>query len=220
MKLSVRKRFGWIHVRGGRVLRVVKPHAVRTSGRSAYADEEKSSHEPPRWKAGEKWVYTEEGDVAVEIVAVKTGKVLGHSYLSGPAIQLNGYTPFEEDWFEEAKGTFVEVPHPDGGKLSTEFIENVIGMFMGVKYSKDAVLGAFVYECTKGEDMRDVAEGLTRMWSYEHDTDESTAHLLGLVKGHPKGVVIMHFQPTKHASDFAATGFQIELVLGAVGAPT
>jgi hypothetical protein len=215
VKLSVRKRMGWVHVRGGRILRVAKEHAVRASGRSTL--------EGGKAPAGdEQWVYTKEGDLAVEVIAVKTGKVLGHSYLSGPAIQLNGYTPFDDDWFgEEVKSTFVDIPHPRGA-FGDEFIKKVVGVLMDVKYSEEYGVGAFHYECDPGEDPRDVGQGIMQMWGY-HDDREPTAHLFGLVtpaKG-KKNVVVMHFQPPRDAADFAATGFQTELVLGVVrGAPT
>lgn len=215
MKLSIKKRMGWIHARGGRILRVAQPHVVKSSGRSAFED-------GPAPAGEEKWVYTKEGDLAVEIIAVKTGKVLGHSYLSGPAIQLNGYTPFDEDWFgDEAKATFVDVPHPRGA-FTQDFIQKIVGVLMDFKYSEEYAVGAFHYKCDEGEDTHDVANGILQMWRYEDETRTTSTHMLGLVTPHKgrKNVVTLHFQPPKDAADFAAAGFQIELVLSAVGGPT
>src|SRR5574341_1954907 len=123
MKLSLSKKLGWTQVRGGRILRVAKAHAVPTVGWSAFSenyDEDLLKRKKPaqRFK-DEKWVYANEGDLVVEVLYAKTEALAGHSYLSGPAIQLNRYTPAEDGWFREATGQLVEIPVPSAAQFAS-----------------------------------------------------------------------------------------------------
>jgi hypothetical protein len=223
MKLSLSKKLGWTQVRGGKIVRVAKTHAVTTSGWSAfslnYADDLLGRKKPEHRFKGEKWVFANEDDLAIEVVVVKTGHVLGHSYLSGPALQLNRYTVADAAWFREASGKLVEIPTPNTEQFTSpqHFIEHVIGMLMGLKYSDDA-LGAFEYQTASDEEAKIVARHIAEMWGYKRTDDAvSKAHLLGVVHG-KKEHINLHFQPPDHASDFAATPFQVKLVLGALRA--
>lgn len=226
MKLSLSKRFGWIHCRGGKLVRVAKEHAVPSSGRSRVGHVEGATdlggkpipQESPQ--KDQKWVTAKENDLAVEVVAVKTGKVLGHSYLSGPAIQLNRYTPAQDDWFRPVTGRLIEIPDPhtwEGGREA--FFEHCIGLLMQVRYGEDAV-GGFEYQAQDDEDARGAAHSIAQMWSYEpvedKDRQRPEAHLFALIHGKKPFLITLHFQPPDHASDFAATGFQIKLVLSAL----
>src|SRR4029077_357594 len=108
MKLSVVKKPGWMHVTGGRLLEVATPHAVPASGLSAYADDPETDRfrakdaPPPRPRPKDGLVRCEEGDIAIEILFAKTGRLAGHSYLTGPAINLNRYCAAETPgWFRD-----------------------------------------------------------------------------------------------------------------------
>lgn len=94
MKLATTtKRFGWTHVRGGRVVRVIKPHSVPTSTLDVQSIEEVTSRDAhPRAQAFHKpYVLSAIGDLAIEILYVKTDKLLGYAYLSGDAVNLMRY---------------------------------------------------------------------------------------------------------------------------------
>jgi hypothetical protein len=217
VKITTRKTLkpGWVRVRGGRILRVAKAHAVKTNTRSSLQPGLHPSE-------GQDWVYANEGDLAIEIVRRGgTSDVVGYSYLSGPAIQLHRYMPCDVDWFgEEVKATYLDVPHPHGA-FGQEFIEQVVGLFMGFKYNEEYGVGAFDYKCDAGEDTQDVANGLITMYGYEHPKwTAPRTHLFGLIRPYrgKKNVVVLHCQPPHDASDFCAAGFQVELVVGALRA--
>jgi len=197
-------------VRGGRVVRVVKAHRVLTSTRSKAAVED----QPERQKELG-WVFAEEGDLALEIVACKKSKIIGYTYFSGPAMQLNQYTPWDEDWFEDAgEVALVEIPHPAGNP--EEFFNGVAGQLMTVKYADETLLSAFRYRCRKRDVPSEVADAFFYLWRYEDKERTASGHLVGVVedhKGPKKRAVTLDFQPPHHAADQHATGFQIELAI-------
>lgn len=214
MKLSCKKKFGWIHVRGGQVLRVATSHAVPTGTYSVLADEDQ-----PAGHAGVKAVWAQEGDVAIEIIACKTGKCLGYSYLSGPALQLNHYEAHRHQGWCEVVGEvgLLEIPRPHGEPKA--FMEEVMALLVSARHSPPTV-SAFRYRCSKHEDPERVADVLLNCLRYTKKDAEATAHVLGVVTGHRrKGpVVTIHCQPPHHADDCHATSFQIELALSAARA--
>jgi len=210
MKLSLRKRFGWVHVRGGRLLRVIHAHPVETNSQTLNAVERRR---PFRGKS----VTAEPGDLAIEIVAVKTGKVLGYSYFAGAALQLNSYD-VRPDRFEEIRSHVLTIPDPGPEhKTDRDLGEARLRAFINAKYSPDSVC-AFDY--TTKFPVHSVAKTMSQYWSYipeDENAPESQTHLLGIVRAAKgKEVVILHFQPPMHADDYAATGFQTELVLSAI----
>lgn len=94
MKLATTKRFGWTHVRGGRIVRVIKPHSIPTDTLNSQGSIEEitSRGEHPRVQAFHKpYVLSVSGDLAIEILYVKTDKLLGYAYLSGDAVNLMRY---------------------------------------------------------------------------------------------------------------------------------
>ena len=93
MKLATTKRFGWTHVRGGRVVCVIKSHSVPTSTLNLNGSVEMNSRgEVPRAQSFHKpYVLSVVGDLAIELVYVKTDKLLGYAYLSGDAVNLMRY---------------------------------------------------------------------------------------------------------------------------------
>jgi hypothetical protein len=190
---------------------VAMAHAVPTSTRSELADERQ-----PKEHKGRKWVYAEKGDLALEIVARKTGKVLGYSYLSGPALQLNHYKPLPA-WYDDAGDvSLIEIPHPEGEPRA--FVEDIIGRLMKAKYSENKLVFAFKHQCRERDDPRHVAEALCDYASYEDKSRKPTAHILGVVIGHkrgPKGAVTLHFQPPRDSAECHATSFQTELAITA-----
>jgi hypothetical protein len=222
VKLSLKKRWGFIHVRGGRVLRVAKEHAVRCDTRSRNADHfedfdgiRPSARGQPQGDA--KWVTAQVGDLAIEIIVVKTGKVLGHSYLSGPAIQLNRYTPFDPAWFREGKSRLLEIVTPQSEKEAEALIDTLVDARLG-----DDDVVAIVHRAENDNDAKAAAGALHRYARLQRKDDQrdlaaATAHLVGLIFGRGKFRITLHFQPERDASDYAAADFQIPLALTAHG---
>lgn len=212
MKLSLRKRFGYVHVHGGRVLRVVHPHGVPTSTVTY------NKQEPKVRSFIGTVVQCAEGDLAIEIVAAKTGNVLGYSYLSGPALQLNNYCGARADRFEEARSIYVnDLPHPQDFDDFGTFLPEIIERLMRLKYADDPyALVAIEYHDPQASD---AANGLLQSFSYAPDEDdppENRTHMMGIVHGEGKNIATMHCQPPCDADDYCATGFQIELVLSSM----
>jgi len=220
MKLSLKKKPGWTHVRGGRLVRVAKSHPVPTSGWSPYALEYKKDllgrpKPVARFAEGEKWVFAKEGDLAVEILAADSRASLGFSYISGPAIQLNRYREVEANFFEAASGKIVEIPNPSTAQFTREqFAERVVTAIVGAKYGNDAI-NAFEYQARDDDEAQLVARKIAEVWySYAPADGDTTqrAHLLGVIHGR-KSHINVHFQPPDAAGEFAATPFQVGLVL-------
>jgi hypothetical protein len=220
MKLSLKKKLGWTHVRGGRLVRVAKPHPVPTAGWSPYALEYKNDllgrpKPAARFAEGEKWVFTKEGDLAVEILAVDSSASLGFSYISGPAIQLNRYREADSGFFDAALGKIIAIPDPSMAKFTREeFAERVVTAIVGAKYGNEAI-NAFEYQARDDAEAQLVARKIAEVWYSYVSTDRDTAqraHLLGVIHGR-KSHINVHFQPPDAASEFAATPFQVGLVM-------
>ena len=225
MKLSCKKKFGWIHVRGGRILRAIKTHAVQTKTRSAVADhweESKWSKKKPRFLNNETRVFCAPEDLAIEMIAVKTGKVMGYSYLSGDAIQLNTYGRCEWIGTEEVPATLLTFPSPSEADYETkeaqkEFINEVVGLLMKYKYGEHEVVGV-EYQGQNRVDAEGAANHFMELIGYE-DTRKPTynTHFIGgFFYAKKKSGILIHSQPPRDAGDFCVTSFQSELVLGSV----
>jgi hypothetical protein len=212
MKLSLRKHFGFIHCTGGAIVRVASEHAV--TGASIALNDEHARIKPP------KWVFAKEGDLAVEIVAVKTGKVLGHCYLTGPAVQLHRYTEPQGDWFKPATGKMFPIPLPYElhGKDEKERFDEMMAHISDLKYANVDVAAFEVQVKGKGE-AKDASESISYMLRLEKDGDDRkmTAHILGLV-AEPRGKpsITLHFQPEGDVDECGASGFGVSLVLRAL----
>ena len=161
MKLSVQKRWGFVHVRGGRVLTVSHDHQVSASTYDEHLDDlisvpatssELGARPPTKRTFDAKWTTAKIGDVVIEIIAQKTGKLLGYGYLCGKAINTIKYVnDGERDrvaaWFEPGKGLRFTIP------LELE-LEPFIASVMAIKYSgADVACSA----CLRRTDMRRTA---------------------------------------------------------------
>lgn len=211
MKLTLKKKFGWTHVRGGDLVRVAIEHAVPTRTRT----ELQTEYARPRTKEG--WVYCAKGDLALEIVAVKTGQVLGHSYLSGPAIQLHRYSTPQSDWFEGATLEGVTLPVPAEDDDPEGFMPRFIGAMMDLKYGPLDVVG-FKGTAKSMDDAKKAMEFFQYAWSgapQVEEPPEATTHFIGVIEVDGGGAMVIHFQPKKHADDLAASHFQAGLVVSA-----
>lgn len=228
MKLSLKPGHGATVVAGGRLLVVRKPHPVPTVTRSVHADDpstdryRKPGAPPPVYPKGPT-VDAVPGDLAIEMVYPKTGRVMGYSYLAGPAIQLNLYvdepTP---DLFEAEPAEIREFVLPPIGAA----FEDVIKTANAARLGAPAV---YVFRLLLGESelksstAAEVADAIVQAWSLvpkdmtDAEVDErDRSHLLGFVEVGKRNAASIHLQPKHHASDFNATPFQIELLLDAL----
>lgn len=109
MKLTIEKpKLGYTHVRGGRVLSVIHGHEVSAKTLNTI--------DPDRRQLKREVVSCKPGDLVVEIVLIKTGKVIGYAYISGDAIQLMRYgmqSGLRPDLFEPVIGWRVSLQPDD-----------------------------------------------------------------------------------------------------------
>src|SRR4029079_6024838 len=143
MKLSVRPKLGAITVHGGQILRVSHNHQVSTRGYDPRPDKlhgKARVFEAP-------WVTALIGDLAVEIIARQTKKIVGHAYLSGPAINVIRYRIAKDDpvegWFTPAKAISIKTFSQDTG------VPGLVDWMHRAKYS-DADIVVANLACPKG----------------------------------------------------------------------
>lgn len=218
MKLSLQPMLGAVQVRGGRLLEVAHDHRVSTGTANMMAPAKDDKGRPAAKPFNSKWVNAKVGDLAMELVVVKTGRVLGVTYLSGDALQLNLYSndlpPF---WFTEAIGWSVfRPPFP----AATEGHES--RMLRAVERCKrsQARLVAFVLEVAtdKPEELYRAHEWFWHAFAQLSDREaEHTqiAHVMGFFqtkKKHKGPVALFHSQPPRDVDKYCASGFQIDLV--------
>lgn len=210
MKLSLDKKLGWIQVKGQRLVEVTHEHQVPTRTENVL-----DPHEPKR---DAKWVTAKLGDYAVEMVAVKTGNVVGYSYLSGDAIRLNLYRDKAPDhWFKDAVMKRLELE-------CDAFIEHVLRKQDGArllagllraKYFAGASLITFrTYGANKAaadDAWRAIGESL--MYVPADDETNDPAHFVGVIEYPPRGQLCCHSQPPRHAGKHPCSGFQIEMLV-------
>jgi len=220
VKLSTKFKMGYTRVQGGRVLRVANDHAVPTKGYDGSSNHtpdlaNDNKPLPPRFTDGEKWVYAQAGDLALEILHASTKKLLGYTYLSGPAIQLNRYlafpstgsldtgTPGNTDWHPAniARLTCIQ-READLADLVTEL--------QAFKQSQ-MDLGYFELRVRNLDEGRHAAETLAGIWQ-SIPTHDNGPDVLGIVEA-GKADLALHFQNERHKNTYPATPFQMSLLL-------
>jgi hypothetical protein len=202
MKLSVKRQLGCTHVRGGRVLTASIEHSVSTSSYDPRPDDTtgKRRKMPP-------WVTVRAGDIAVEIVAVKTSRVLGYMYASGDAINVIRYVGDSDralvaGWFATGKALRFEI--------ALETPEQTVASMMAIKYSGADIA---VSQCrASSEDLRRIMDILARAYSYCDDARTPTTDVVITVHaigGRDRGAV--HFQTPARAQDWPCQPFVTDL---------
>ena len=240
MKLSNSKKFGYTQVHGSRFLRVAKTHAVDIGGLSV------TGHQPPDYRTGEvpstdplenkSVVFAQPGDLVVEMVDVpkgvrKTPRVIGWSYLSGPALRLNGYTDaVDVGYFKAATSGVVVLPDIEGFTDQRAFMGACVAAFADARYSGLYDVLAFRYNVKGSPGVeKDAGLALIEWCNYcpkglsEADESKLRTHMFGIVRRRknkkkidPKSGVYFHVQPPCDSSDWSATGFQMELAVRTV----
>lgn len=234
MKISVKPKLGWLHARAGKVVTVAHDHQVSVTSYDPNGDSGRQ-----RRTFDTKWMTARVGDVAFEIVGVKAGKVLGHSYISGDATALNRYGDCPPHWFAPTAGWRVEFPVD--GEASGKTHGQMIAAILRCKYAPDPcrivvfelVLPTHADDPTGDQLVKRVAEWFMQAYQYEPaDSDPGMdpqslppedalvrhAHVLAhLHSTGKKGCHVgLHFQPPAHASAHAAQLFQTQLLLASV----
>ncbi len=217
MKLSLKKTFGAIHVRPGKLLRVAHDHQVPISSQAI--------NEPPqflrKFDPGTKWVTATVGSLALEIVAVKTGVVMGYAYLSGPAIRLNLYRQdAPPHWFSPARAIIGSTLSLPGAISGAADYSAIVSGFMALKYSgADVVVLELEVDGEAGihDAMRLLQAGFryipAEMTDEEAKADATAAHMIGAVHARAtKKVGMLHFQPPRDASEWCCAAFQNDLI--------
>jgi hypothetical protein len=206
MKLSLTRRPRWTHVQAGRVMIVKRTHAVSAKGLSTAKEETVRTFD-------RELVFAAPGDLAMEMVLVKDRSLVGHSYLSGDAMQLNGYDA-DPEWFEEGSSFCVDVPHP--GADQDEFFERLVGAMRTALSEAD--LAAFHIRVQRGVKM-DEMKHMCAVLQHAGDVAKTRgcAHrslLVGIVGEKPH--IDLAWQPPKQASDWSLTRFQFALVVDGI----
>lgn len=219
MIISVKRHFGATQVVGGRLLRVAEPHFVSTKGAPAQTKEKLRKYDKPT-------VVCEAGDLVMEILAKRGRKLLGHTYLTGPALQIVSYAAkegrAEERWFEEGpRAVGVEIPKPPEDRLDDEeawktFIATTHERLLHAKYLADVDIAAL--ELTTKADPLQVVQHICDLWCYKHDPEPgqepmtSRAHLLVQAR-RGKTIAYIHSQPPHAIADVSMTYFQFDLIM-------
>lgn len=232
MKLSVEKKWGYIHVRGGRLVEVVHEHPVASKGQCVVAKRMKEEFEPPR--SLPPTVMARAGDLAIEIVTQRGGHLLGYSFLTGAAIQINSYDKRADRFTDAVLRSAPLRPPPDeeatipSSPPSDDYLAGLAKLMAAMKYDPDVDVYAFHAICSGRENAEGLATFLQQvrqlvpsdMTDEENESGASQrSHFLGLVRGGQSKKApcyFLHFQPKKHASDFAATMFQHALCISSL----
>lgn len=216
MKLSLKRKLGFVHVKASRLLMVAHDHQVTTGTENALDPADRRADD------GTKWVTARIGDLAIEMVAVQTGNVIGYSYIAGDAIRLNLYrAAAPAHWFTDAKAvrwdmTWLEqdLERSRRGQPHQVGVEDLIAGAMKLKYcGADVVVLNLTCDAEDGKNAAGVLQGA---FSYVADgSADNDAHLLGLIEEKKtETIVAIHSQPARHSSNQCANAFQVALLCG------
>lgn len=220
MKLSLERKWGYAQIRGGRVLKVVHEHPVSTEGYNPRVDGETNplTGEAPKPAGTEKWRTARVGDLAVEVVMVKTGKVWGLVYLTGPAINIWRTHPWLNDWFVAADYRYIDLT-----KIETREAAFTACSMMGCAGTECDLIGFEL--TTKGDAIEAMKyiNGTVRYRPERYHDAPLTADLMGLVRDGTKKhgrTLAAHWQCQDHHSDgYSAGVMEIGVLLTARATP-
>lgn len=236
MSVSLKKRRGAIHVKAGRLVRVAMDHPVPTKGREAHVgapveDFFKGAQGPATFV---KNPVARQGDLAIELLGAKSGKLVGRSYLTGEAINIVYYSGETLDPAMFASARVERLP------ISKDFISDVEA-FAAARFGGTADVYVFFAKCRNKPHVDSITHAVNFLWNAEPDNENiATAlqgtpvylptliafeahrhkediagkrHLVGLLRW-KKRAAVLHFQPPHHADDrLCATPFQAQLLL-------
>jgi hypothetical protein len=230
MKLSVKRMWGAVQVRGGRVLVVTHDHQISTTGYDARCDDPKNEDEIRRDTGAQpfqprtfdaKWTNARVGDLAVEIVGVKVDRVLGYTYVSGDSINVIRYVSDADrdlvaGWFSTGKGIrFTPVPSHRDGCDNGPTMEQFICSMMAIKYGGADIAVATI--TTQNEAEQDAASrSMLEVFRYEDETRLATTDVLlkvtspGVFRRHP--FALLHMQAEGRVQKYACQPFVFDIL--------
>lgn len=208
MKLSVKRKFGMTQVRGGRVLRVTHAHQVGIKGYDDRYDRETGR----KRFADEKWVTTAVGDLAVEVISVKTNNIIAHAYLSGVAIDVVRYTSGTDpvaSWFEPARG--LNVTFPDNAPSTiAEFVDRM----MAIKYGgADIAVARIPIDGKRDMSTQEALGVLASAYSYVDDAKTPSTDFVAMIRPKNGDLGIAHFQTPSRSQTYSIGPFTADVML-------
>lgn len=232
VKLSVDRVFGMRQVRGAQLLRVLHPHQVDAKG-AAIGEAQASPATSFR---------AVQGDLAVELVDVQTGHLVGYSYLTGQALQAVSYEcaghRYEPAVLE--RGTAIErameaiiAAYTRGVSPADPQVPTLLGDLVAAVLAAKHGPGDVVYvDVVVGRHAQGAGEAIVDAWANYHPDDPTgmpapearTVNLIATLREKPRRpasilrrggrVVMLHLQPPRHATKLAATPFQGAVLRG------
>lgn len=221
MKLTIKKRFGgnWVHVRGGRVLRLAQAHEVSVNG---YNDAPDTA---PRELTGDGLVPHRArtfdgptvtacvGDIAVEVIRRWDHKVVGWAYYTGGVINIVEYAKdlvALPSRFEVVPGHVTDVSPTMTTQWET-YVEAMQRMALG-----PAPLTCSKIDVADNHELEQACLALAKAYGASSDPS-ATGHLLASVSSQramgKRGTrALLHLQPAVHASEYAAQPFFHDLL--------
>lgn len=168
------------------------------------------------------WEPTRIGDLAIEVVNVKTNRVMAHMYLSGPAIGIMDYQHLDGRWWTPAQGARFDDFEPREGMTWEDFVASC----MAIKYSLEYRV-TYLRLVAPLSDLQAAADTIAE--GYMHtavniQTDKNVhgrCHIIGTLmtaevakgrKNKAGGLMLLHLQPPADRNDYAAPDFAHQLL--------
>lgn len=211
MKLSAERRFGFIHAKGGKLLRVAHAHQVSLAGFDNRNDHERDPDTgevkklPRRFDPGQTWCTADVGDLALEVLNhQKDDRLLGHVYLSGKAVGIIRYSPAPDHWFGPAELRRFDL------RTITE-PDEAAGAILAMKHADVDLVAASL---KLNGDPYAAVQWIANILAYEQAPDApplpKRADVVFVIRGHRrKGA--LHYQAPGREQPFSATPFAMEL---------
>lgn len=166
MRMSVSRQLGYVQVRGGHVKIVSQAHEVSTASYNRGPDEARGRVIPRAFHATTMTAHV--GDLALEIIAVGTERLLGFGYLSGDAINLYRYVHDADrdqvsGWMANGSGLRFTLPDPTAApEQAREILQRVRSGGTDVAVAR--------YEVGGPLDVQGAARALARIFETSHPT--------------------------------------------------
>lgn len=205
MKMSVSRRLGFVHVRGGHVKTVAQAHEVETNSYNRAPDKSRGRKSPRAFNATT--MTAQVGDLALEIIAVGTERLLGFGYLSGDAINLCRYVHDADrdqvsSWMTDGSGLRFTLPDP------TTYPEQARAMLQTVR-SGGADIAVSQYEVGGPLDIQDVSQAIAQIFKTPHpdEATPTTDVLITVTHKRQQPLVCLHCQIPRRTQEEASQPF-------------
>jgi len=190
---------------GGDLVRVAVPHAIRDClGEPA---------NELRGRPATDWTYCRAGDLAVEVLSVRGGDLVGHIYFSGPATGMLRKSPARQDWFSPASLIGTSFSPTEDGESDADCMERTVRKMMPMKYGGGGDVYVFCVGASNAEQAKLCMNFIATCWTFVPESVETppSSHLVGIIsvggsdrRGIPKfksGSIVMQIQPPHDAGE-------------------